>query len=109
MCEAVDTKRQLPIHVPSHDSATTAQLATFIAWIGARSGHAITDHRSLEDYSIAHWREFWGLFVEWCRGTLEIEGDTQPVCVGDECEHAVFFPQLRLNYADALLNLRAAG
>jgi acetoacetyl-CoA synthetase len=27
--------------------------------------------------------------------------------VGDECEHAVFFPSLRLNYADALLNLCA--
>lgn len=108
MCEAVDAKRELPIHVPSDEGTGRAQLAAFIVWIAARSGRSIVDHRSLEQYSIAHWREFWGFLLEWCRGPLGVEGDAQPVCVGEDCEHAVFFPALRLNYADALLNLSAA-
>src|SRR5205823_3485584 len=108
MCEAVDAKRELPIQEPLHEGAAETQLAAFIDWIAARSGRAIRDHRSLEDYSIAHWREFWGLFADWCRDGLGIEGDALPVCVGDACEHAVFFPRLRLNYADALLNLSVA-
>jgi acetoacetyl-CoA synthetase len=104
MCEAVEARRELPIHVPSRESAARTQLAAFIDFARARSGRAFDGHRSLQAWSTAHWREFWQLFTEWCRDPLGIEGDLQPVCVGDECEHAVFFPQLRLNYADALLN-----
>jgi acetoacetyl-CoA synthetase len=108
MCEAVEAKRELPVHESSRETADGSQIAAFIEWIAPRSGHAIADHRSLERYSIEHWREFWGFLLEWCRAPLGIEGQAQPVCVGDECEHAVFFPQLRFNYADALLNLSAA-
>jgi acetoacetyl-CoA synthetase len=108
MCEAVEPKRELPVHVPSHDSAAACRLTAFIEWIAARSGRPIADHRTLEHYAITHWREFWALFVQWCRDDLGIEGDLQPVCVGDGCEHAVFFPELRLNFADALLNLSIA-
>jgi acetoacetyl-CoA synthetase len=108
MCEAVDAKRELPIHVPSDEDIGAAQLAAFIDWVAARTGRPIGGHPALEQYAIEHWREFWDLFVQWCRGPLGIEGDAQPVCVGDRCEHALFFPNLRLNYADALLNLSAA-
>ncbi|MEA3122044.1 MAG: acetoacetyl-CoA synthetase, partial [Paraburkholderia sp.] len=31
-----------------------------------------------------------------------------PVCVGDECEHARFFPHVQLNYADNVLGLSVA-
>ena len=93
MCEAVDAKRESPIHVPSHESIAACRLAAFIEWIAQRSGRPIADHRALEHYAIAHWREFWELFVEWCRPELGIEGELQPVCIGDECEHAVFFPE----------------
>src|SRR5438105_5431492 len=108
MCEAVDAKREAPLHVPSPESMAACRLAAFIEWIALRSGRAIADHRTLEQYAIAHWREFWELFVQWCGPELGIDGELQPVCIGDECEHAVFFPELRLNYADALLNLAIA-
>jgi acetoacetyl-CoA synthetase len=108
MCEAVDAKREAPIYVPPREEASACQLASFIEWIAARSGQPVDDHRSLERYAVEHWREFWSLFLEWSRAPLGIEGDVQPVCVGDECESAVFFPRLRLNYADALLNLSVA-
>jgi acetoacetyl-CoA synthetase len=109
MCEAIEAKRELPIHLPSRESAEASEIAAFIRWIAERSGQPIADHRSLEQYSIAHWREFWAFFLEWSREPLGMEGQAQPVCLGDECERAVFFPNLRLNYADALLNLSAAG
>lgn len=108
MCEAVDTERELPIHLPSGEDAAASQLAAFMAWVAARTGCSLADHWALERFSIEHWREFWQLFIEWCRGPLGIEGDIEPVCVGRDCEHAAFFPSLRLNYADALLNPFAA-
>src|SRR5438132_1825192 len=72
------------------------------------AGHPLPDHAALEAYCVAHWREFWAFFLQGCREPLGIEGDVAPVCVGNACERAVFFPALALNYADALLNLEVA-
>lgn len=38
---------------------------------------------------------------------LIVEGDAEPVCVGDEVETASLFPRLRLNYVENLLRFGA--
>ncbi|MBV8577340.1 MAG: acetoacetate--CoA ligase, partial [Acetobacteraceae bacterium] len=46
-------------------------------------------------------RLFWRAFLNWSHPILD--GAAEPVCIGDTVEHAVFFPNLSLNYAENLL------
>jgi acetoacetyl-CoA synthetase len=55
----------------------------------------------MDSFSVQEFRSFWRLFLEWC--DLPREGAGEPVCAGDSCETARFFPNLRLNYAECLL------
>jgi acetoacetyl-CoA synthetase len=50
---------------------------------------------------VQEFRSFWRYFLEW--SGLPQDGAVDPVCVGDACETARFFPDLRLNYAECLL------
>lgn len=62
---------------------------------------AADDARAFHCFSVAEMRRFWSLFLRWSE--LAIEGSPEPVCVGDRCENAVFFPNLRLSYVENLL------
>ena len=55
----------------------------------------------MDRFSVAEFRSFWRLFLEW--SDLPRDGAPDPVCVGDACETARFFPDLRLTYAECLL------
>ncbi|ACC76009.1 acetoacetate--CoA ligase [Paraburkholderia phymatum] len=105
-CRRVDAGR---IRVCNDQCArpATSQLATFTAALQARTGEVIDDYQSLHDFSVRDYRTFWRCFVEWSKG-LEMSGRIEPVCVGDECEHACFFPRAQLNYSANLLNLSVA-
>ncbi|MGZ5270503.1 MAG: acetoacetate--CoA ligase [Ramlibacter sp.] len=94
---------------PAHDHTPSSQMTAFARVLGAAARRDFAGHADLHAFSVAEFRVFWGEFLQWCRGPLGISGDADPVCVGDSCEHAQFFPQLRLNFADSLLNLEVAG
>lgn len=53
-------------------------------------------------FSVREFRRFWRLVLDF--SGLIHEGATEPVCDGDDCETARFFPELRLNYAENLLS-----
>lgn len=89
--------------------AALSQMAAFRAVLEARTGRSFPDHHALHAFSVAEFRTFWKAFLEGCGGPLGISGAADPVCIGDDCEHASFFPGLQLNYADSLLNLQVAG
>src|SRR5260370_3553424 len=55
----------------------------------------------MDRFSVEGFRSFWRLFLQW--SGLPRDGAVDPVCVGDACETARFFPDLRLNYAECLL------
>src|SRR5260370_31244461 len=55
----------------------------------------------MDRFSVEGFRSFWRLFLQW--SGLPRDGAVNPVCVGDACETARFFPDLRLNYAESLL------
>jgi len=85
------------------------QLGSFMRALSAATGRPLRDHNALDEWAAANWREFWAFFANWVRAPLGVEGSEQPVCAGDAIETATFFPGLRLNYADSLLNLEVAG
>src|SRR5437899_8706615 len=74
-----------------------SQLSAFRQWCETQTGQNLPDHAAMDRFSVEEFRSFWRLFLEWC--DLPREGAVEPVCVGDVCETARFFPDLRLNYA----------
>jgi acetoacetyl-CoA synthetase len=91
-----------------HQAVAHSQLSAFRQWCEARTGPNLPDHAAMDRFSVEEFRSFWRLFLEWC--DLPLEGAVEPVCVGDVCETARFFADLRLNYAECLLPaVRPAG
>jgi len=83
------------------------QLAEFTELCAAKTGSSFAGPRDFAAFSTADYRDFWRLFLEWSDPARE--GDPEPVCTDDRCEEAVFFPNLRLNYAENLLRSRSPG
>jgi acetoacetyl-CoA synthetase len=87
--------------VPQAGTVERAQLAAFIRYCAVNIGHSFGDYADFERFAVRDFRRFWRMLAEWSR--LPVEGALEPVCIGDTCESAKFFPQLRLNYAESLL------
>ncbi|WP_245254191.1 acetoacetate--CoA ligase [Paraburkholderia sp. LEh10] len=94
--------------VPTGRCIAVSRMSEFTAALKAHTGLLLTDYAKLHAFSVREYRTFWRFFLDWCED-IDHGGDTEPVCVGDSCEHATFFPRVELNYADNLLNLRVAG
>jgi acetoacetyl-CoA synthetase len=102
-----DTPRIAMYESPA-SSVAASQMTSFIAALQAHTGRTFDNYASLHDFSVREYRTFWRSFVKGSQD-LVYSGEIEPVCVGDECETARFFPGLRLNYADNLLNLSIAN
>ena len=96
-----------PVYVPSRQEIDACEMAAFSRFVERRSGVRFGGHADLHDFSIRFSVEFWALLLEWL--DLEVEGDAEPARVGDTCEGALFFPNLRLNYVANLLRNRDEG
>ncbi|MEX3936959.1 acetoacetate--CoA ligase [Paraburkholderia phymatum] len=105
-CSRVTTGR-IPVYNDTSGQLTTSQLSAFTAILQTHTGKVLNNYQSLHNLSVRDFRTFWRCFVEWSQG-LEVSGSIEPVCVGDACEHACFFPGIQLNYAANLLNLSVA-
>ncbi|MGK5110463.1 acetoacetate--CoA ligase [Geodermatophilus sp. CPCC 205506] len=77
------------------------QLADFRDRAEAAAGRDLGDAVAMHEWSVQEFREFWRLFLDWAEPVTE--GSADPVCTGDDVETAVFFPEVRLNYAENLL------
>ena len=93
-------------YAPSRVAIESSQLTEFSRRFGERLGRSFKDHAELHQTSVAEFRSFWSVLLEW--SALKFSGDAARVCIGDECETAVFFPDLRLNYAENVLTGRPA-
>ncbi|QOZ46247.1 acetoacetate--CoA ligase [Bradyrhizobium sp. CCBAU 53340] len=89
------------VYRPDDRAVAHSQLTAFRQWCEARTGQNLPDHAAMDRFSVKEFRSFWRLFLEWCE--LPREGAVEPVCVGDACKTARFFPNLRLNYTECLL------
>ncbi len=91
-----------PEFSPSASAVAGSQLTDFIRHCEAVKGGAFADYAAFDRFSVQEFHTFWRLFLGWAG--IPHEGDIGPVCVGQSIEHARFFPELRLNYAECLLS-----
>jgi acetoacetyl-CoA synthetase len=89
------------VFCPDDQVVAHSQLTAFRRWCEARTGQHLPDHAAMDRFSVEEFRSFWQFFLEW--SDLPREGAVDPVCVGDACETARFFPDLWLNYTECLL------
>jgi acetoacetyl-CoA synthetase len=103
---------RIPGRVPIHDNLperlAASQMTAFTTALQEHTGQIFANYEALHDFSVREYQTFWRFFLQWSQG-LNWSGSTEPVCVGDSCEHARFFPQVQLNYADNLLGLSVAA
>lgn len=97
-----------PVRDAASGSRRRSQMAAFTERLEAATGRSFPGYADLHAFSVTQSRTFWDVFLQSCRGPLGLAGSADPVCVGDSCEHAKFFPALQLNYADSVLNLAVA-
>ena len=91
--------------LPVHDAGRPAtQLADFHTRCEAVAGSSLADPGALHAFSVERPREFWRTFLDWA--DLPWSGSADVVLTGDDVETARFFPDVRLNYAEALLRPR---
>lgn len=86
---------------PSAEAIVGSQLTLFTKHLAIDGKVSFLDHESLHTFSTQNFRKFWGTFLEW--SGLPWSGSAEPVCVGDQCETARFFPGVCLNYVESLL------
>ncbi|HYS62990.1 MAG TPA: acetoacetate--CoA ligase [Paraburkholderia sp.] len=94
-------------HGVEPNRAATSQMTAFTRALEVHTGRLFVSYEALHDFSVRDYRTFWSFLLQWSQG-VDWSGSAEPVCIGDECEHARFFPHVRLNYADTLLNLAVA-
>jgi acetoacetyl-CoA synthetase len=97
-----------PIYSPPPERVMASRLTAFTAALREHTGEALPDYAALHGFSVRNYRSFWRFFIDRAQG-LDYSGDPEPVCIGDQGEHAVFFPHLTLSYADSLLNFDVAA
>jgi hypothetical protein len=91
-----------PYHTPDANTVSQSQLTGFISYCERREAITFADFAAFHEFSVVHFRQFWRLFLDW--SAIRYDGEAEPVCIGNSCEKAQFFPNLRLNYADILLS-----
>src|SRR5438552_5896036 len=96
-----------PIFVPDATAMARSQLSAFVRYCETVTGRSYSDYSGFEQFSCNQFRAFWRLFLRWCK--LDVEGELEPVCAGDSCEGASFFPRLRLNFVENLLQQEHAS
>ncbi|WP_140377868.1 acetoacetate--CoA ligase family protein, partial [Escherichia coli] len=79
----------------------THQLPAFINFCQKRTANTFRTYSEFDAFAIHEFRAFWSLFLEW--SGMPVSGSLEPACDGDLCETAKFFPNVELNYAEALL------
>ena len=82
----------------------SSQLSDFARFATARTGLAFATYSDLHAFSVAEFRAFWALLLEW--SDLRWDGAAGPVCTGDLVETARFFPALRVSWTENLLSTR---
>jgi acetoacetyl-CoA synthetase len=81
--------------------ASRSQMESFRARASGAAGLDLPDYAALHAWATSDYRSFWRNFLQWAN--LPIGGSPDPICEGDSCELARFFPRVRLNYAECLI------
>ncbi|ATQ43282.1 acetoacetate--CoA ligase [Caulobacter mirabilis] len=90
-----------PLFTPDPAAVAGSQLTAFIRFVERREGLVLPDQAALQRWAILDGPRFWTALLAWLAPPTS--GMADPALLGDRCETARFFPDLRLNYAEALL------
>ena len=90
-----------PVFVPWPEAVANSQLTAFVRYCELETHTRFSDQAAFHRFSVEEFQTFWRLFLQW--SDILREGAVEPVCTAAACEHASFFPNLRLNYAQNLL------
>jgi acetoacetyl-CoA synthetase len=77
------------LYQPDPSAAASSALCAFIDHCERETGREFLDYTAFESFAKLQFRAFWRLFLDWSQ--IICEGERDPVCVGDDCETAVFF------------------
>ncbi|MCO6419618.1 AMP-binding protein, partial [Siccirubricoccus sp. KC 17139] len=94
-----------PQYSPPASAIAASALSRFTRRLEQEQHVRLPDFAALSAFALRHNDAFWEATLRWCG--LEVEGDAAPVRTGAGLEDSLFFPNLRLNYAENLL--RAGG
>src|SRR4051794_37070806 len=86
---------------PEPGTHRAPRLAEFRARCEDVAGRSLSDPGALHEFSVRHPQQFWRTLLDWSE--LPFSGSADVVLTGDDVETARFFPDVRLNYAEALL------
>ena len=89
------------VYEPCQEIVEKSQMTEFAGRLQNLTGRVFSSYDALHGFCSQEYRVFWEQFLGWSR--LKYDGHVTPVCVGNEIESAVFFPDIRLNYAENLL------
>ncbi len=89
-----------PLWTPDADSVRSSQIDTLRRELSEQHGVDLADTAALHSWSTTAVAEFWDAIVE--RWIVGDRGDG-PAVVGDDMEHARFFPDAAICYAENLL------
>ena len=95
------SRRRNPPFLPNPEAIACSQMTEFMRYCEQATSRIFSDYWSFQSFSVEDSHAFWRLFLDW--SALVCEGQPDPVCLGDSCETASFFPNLHLNYAEVLL------
>ena len=87
----LDVSVELPLFVPAGEAVARSQMTAFMRHCEAATGQTFPDYWTFDKFSAAEFRAFWREFLCW--SSLPHDGETDPVCVGESCEEARFFPR----------------
>lgn len=83
-------------------NSSNSHMQFFMHYCEQQSGLKFINYVAFDQFAVTQFRTFWRLFLQWSK--LIFEGETEPVCLGDDVETATFFPHVSLNYTENLLN-----
>jgi len=86
---------------PSNERIERSNLRAFMAYAADRAGQTFADYAALYRWSVESNQDFWSLLWDWC-GVIGAKGE-EILRDGQDIEHARWFPQARLNFAENLL------
>ena len=94
-------------HASPNQDLPATELTEFIRYCERAASRRFVDYIEFETFTIQNYRQFWRCFLDW--SGIAYSGDPNPVCTAEDCEHAEFFPNLRLNLVENLLPIRDAA
>ncbi|HPU14136.1 MAG TPA: acetoacetate--CoA ligase [Aeromicrobium sp.] len=78
-------------------------IENFADWLVGAGKINRTDYESIWRWSVANIAEFWGTWLDYL--DLPFDGDPEPVLASTQMPGAQWFPNLKLNYAEAMLRM----